>query len=227
MASHLISSYPGSSTSHLKLEDTLHLWVVSFITLFCKVTFLVKFYLSIHTETCIYHKCTTGRISTCGHVCVISTQIKKQDMTRSPDTCPQEYPLSGYLKPFCHFFWAIWNLKVFTLERGCIFLIFRTKLIIYLSLFERKTHIVNLQYPMPGIWKSWVESFLKISQVESWWHFQEWLRVWFSCASGVLVSKVEYKKDLESSKGRSINYCETPQFRNVSKISKFTSDLRF
>ncbi|KAB0405731.1 hypothetical protein E2I00_001572 [Balaenoptera physalus] len=38
---------------------------------------------------------------------------------------------------------------------------------------------------------------------------------------------VEYKKDLESSKGRSINYCETPQFRNVSKISKFTSDNKY
>ncbi|XP_007939799.1 nebulin-related-anchoring protein [Orycteropus afer afer] len=40
-------------------------------------------------------------------------------------------------------------------------------------------------------------------------------------------SKVEYKKDLESSKGHSINYCETPQFRNVSKISKFTSDNKY
>ncbi|XP_003787203.1 nebulin-related-anchoring protein isoform X2 [Otolemur garnettii] len=42
-----------------------------------------------------------------------------------------------------------------------------------------------------------------------------------------LVSEVEYKKDLESSKGYSINYCETPQFRNVSKISKFTSDNKY
>nr|XP_031538456.1 nebulin-related-anchoring protein isoform X6 [Vicugna pacos] len=42
-----------------------------------------------------------------------------------------------------------------------------------------------------------------------------------------LVSEVEYKKDLESSKGHSINYCETPQFRNVSKISKFTSDNKY
>ncbi|XP_052516684.1 nebulin-related-anchoring protein isoform X6 [Budorcas taxicolor] len=42
-----------------------------------------------------------------------------------------------------------------------------------------------------------------------------------------LVSEVAYKKDLESSKGHSINYCETPQFRNVCKISKFTSDNKY
>ncbi|XP_004412847.1 PREDICTED: nebulin-related-anchoring protein isoform X1 [Odobenus rosmarus divergens] len=42
-----------------------------------------------------------------------------------------------------------------------------------------------------------------------------------------LVSEVEYKKTLGSSKGHSINYCETPQFRNVSKISKFTSDNKY
>ncbi|XP_003408995.2 nebulin-related-anchoring protein isoform X5 [Loxodonta africana] len=42
-----------------------------------------------------------------------------------------------------------------------------------------------------------------------------------------LASEVEYKKDLEGSKGHSINYCETPQFRNVSKISKFTSDNKY
>ena len=40
-------------------------------------------------------------------------------------------------------------------------------------------------------------------------------------------SEVEYKKGLENSKGHSINYCETPQFRNVSKISKFTSDVSY
>ncbi|XP_053306831.1 nebulin-related-anchoring protein isoform X1 [Spea bombifrons] len=42
-----------------------------------------------------------------------------------------------------------------------------------------------------------------------------------------LVSEVEYKKDLENTKGHSINYCETPQFRNASKVSKFTSDLKY
>ncbi|XP_048843572.1 nebulin-related-anchoring protein isoform X2 [Brienomyrus brachyistius] len=42
-----------------------------------------------------------------------------------------------------------------------------------------------------------------------------------------LVSEVEYKKDLESTKGHSINYCETPQFKNTSKMSKFTSDVRY
>ncbi|XP_036988749.2 nebulin-related-anchoring protein isoform X4 [Artibeus jamaicensis] len=42
-----------------------------------------------------------------------------------------------------------------------------------------------------------------------------------------LVSEVEYKKGLESSKGHSINYCDTPQFRNVSKISNFTSDNKY
>ncbi|KAM4702748.1 nebulin-related-anchoring protein [Rhinophrynus dorsalis] len=42
-----------------------------------------------------------------------------------------------------------------------------------------------------------------------------------------LVSEIGYKKDLEHSKGHSINYCETPQFKNVSKISQFTSDLKY
>ncbi|XP_039402398.1 nebulin-related-anchoring protein isoform X4 [Mauremys reevesii] len=42
-----------------------------------------------------------------------------------------------------------------------------------------------------------------------------------------LFSEVKYKKDLENSKGHSINYCETPQFKNVSKISKYTSDLKY
>uniref|UniRef100_A0A8C0ZGC9 Nebulin related anchoring protein n=1 Tax=Cyanistes caeruleus TaxID=156563 RepID=A0A8C0ZGC9_CYACU len=39
-----------------------------------------------------------------------------------------------------------------------------------------------------------------------------------------LVSEVEYKKDLGNNKGYSMNYCDTPQFKNMSKISKFTSD---
>ncbi|XP_053548678.1 nebulin-related-anchoring protein isoform X2 [Bombina bombina] len=42
-----------------------------------------------------------------------------------------------------------------------------------------------------------------------------------------LASEVEYKKGLERSKGHSINYCETPQFKNVSNISKYTSDLKY
>ncbi|XP_050980766.1 nebulin-related-anchoring protein isoform X2 [Labeo rohita] len=42
-----------------------------------------------------------------------------------------------------------------------------------------------------------------------------------------LVSEVEYKKDLETTKGHSINYCETPQFKNVSKIAKYTSDNKY
>lgn len=41
------------------------------------------------------------------------------------------------------------------------------------------------------------------------------------------VTKVEYKKDLENNRGYSMNYCDTPQFKNVSKISKFTSDVSF
>ncbi|PKU28146.1 hypothetical protein llap_21550 [Limosa lapponica baueri] len=40
-----------------------------------------------------------------------------------------------------------------------------------------------------------------------------------------LASDVEYKKDLGNNSGYSMNYCETPQFKNVSKISKFTSDI--
>ncbi|KAM9282599.1 nebulin-related-anchoring protein [Cariama cristata] len=42
-----------------------------------------------------------------------------------------------------------------------------------------------------------------------------------------LVSEVEYKKDLGNNRGYSMNYCDTPQFKNVSKISKFTSDLKY
>lgn len=37
--------------------------------------------------------------------------------------------------------------------------------------------------------------------------------------------QVEYKKDLENSKGHSINFCETPQFQNASKVGKFASDV--
>uniref|UniRef100_A0A669PXS8 Nebulin related anchoring protein n=1 Tax=Phasianus colchicus TaxID=9054 RepID=A0A669PXS8_PHACC len=42
-----------------------------------------------------------------------------------------------------------------------------------------------------------------------------------------LVSEVEYKKDLGNNRGYSINYCDTPQFKNVSKISKYTSDIKY
>ncbi|KAK7122489.1 hypothetical protein R3I94_019565 [Phoxinus phoxinus] len=42
-----------------------------------------------------------------------------------------------------------------------------------------------------------------------------------------LMSEVEYKKDLENTKGHSINYCDTPQFKNVSKIAKYTSDNKY
>ncbi|KAI7796739.1 nebulin-related-anchoring protein [Triplophysa rosa] len=42
-----------------------------------------------------------------------------------------------------------------------------------------------------------------------------------------IASNVEYKKDLETTKGHSINYCETPQFKNVSKIAKYTSDNKY
>ncbi|KAM8836590.1 nebulin-related-anchoring protein [Spinachia spinachia] len=42
-----------------------------------------------------------------------------------------------------------------------------------------------------------------------------------------IVSEVEYKKDLENTKGHSINFCETPQFQNSAKIAKFTSDNKY
>ncbi|XP_016360262.1 nebulin-related-anchoring protein-like isoform X3 [Sinocyclocheilus anshuiensis] len=48
-----------------------------------------------------------------------------------------------------------------------------------------------------------------------------------ACKINKLVSEVEYKKDLETTKGHSINYCETPQFKNVSKIAKYTSDNKY
>lgn len=43
----------------------------------------------------------------------------------------------------------------------------------------------------------------------------------------IFTTKVEYKKDLGNNRGYSMNYCDTPQFKNVSKISKFTSDVSF
>uniref|UniRef100_A0A8C1UU40 Nebulin-related anchoring protein n=1 Tax=Cyprinus carpio TaxID=7962 RepID=A0A8C1UU40_CYPCA len=42
-----------------------------------------------------------------------------------------------------------------------------------------------------------------------------------------VILDVEYKKDHETTKGHSINYCETPQFKNVSKIAKYTSDNKY
>ncbi|MEQ2276927.1 hypothetical protein XENORESO_014861 [Xenotaenia resolanae] len=42
-----------------------------------------------------------------------------------------------------------------------------------------------------------------------------------------IASDVEYKKDLENTKGHSINFCETPQFRNAAKIAQFTSDNKY
>ncbi|XP_034564098.1 nebulin-related-anchoring protein [Notolabrus celidotus] len=42
-----------------------------------------------------------------------------------------------------------------------------------------------------------------------------------------LVSEVEYKKDLENTKGHSINFCETPQFQNAAKVAQFTSDNKY
>lgn len=41
-----------------------------------------------------------------------------------------------------------------------------------------------------------------------------------------ILQQVEYKKDLENTKGHSINFCETPQFQNAAKVAKFTSDVR-
>ncbi|KAL0984540.1 hypothetical protein UPYG_G00142970, partial [Umbra pygmaea] len=42
-----------------------------------------------------------------------------------------------------------------------------------------------------------------------------------------IVSEVEYKKDLENTKGHSINYCDTPQYKNASKAAKFISDNKY
>ncbi|KAM9817532.1 nebulin-related-anchoring protein [Neosynchiropus ocellatus] len=41
------------------------------------------------------------------------------------------------------------------------------------------------------------------------------------------ASDVGYKKDLENTKSHSINFCETPQFQNVAKVAKFTSDNQY
>ncbi|XP_056883449.1 nebulin-related-anchoring protein isoform X2 [Takifugu flavidus] len=42
-----------------------------------------------------------------------------------------------------------------------------------------------------------------------------------------IVSEVEYRKDLENSKGHSINFCETPQFQNAAKVGRFASDIKY
>uniref|UniRef100_A0A8C5CSC1 LIM zinc-binding domain-containing protein n=1 Tax=Gadus morhua TaxID=8049 RepID=A0A8C5CSC1_GADMO len=42
-----------------------------------------------------------------------------------------------------------------------------------------------------------------------------------------LVSENEYKKDLEHSKGHSINFCDTPQFKSHAKVANFTSDNKY
>ncbi|XP_056153410.1 nebulin-related-anchoring protein isoform X2 [Lampris incognitus] len=48
-----------------------------------------------------------------------------------------------------------------------------------------------------------------------------------ACKINKIVSEVEYKKDLENTKGHSINFCETPQFKNAVKVAKFTSDNKY
>uniref|UniRef100_A0A672JG42 Nebulin-related anchoring protein n=1 Tax=Salarias fasciatus TaxID=181472 RepID=A0A672JG42_SALFA len=55
---------------------------------------------------------------------------------------------------------------------------------------------------------------------------QEHLSDLFFCCF-FLHSQVEYKKDLENTKGHSINFCETPQFQNAAKVAKFTSDNKY
>ncbi|XP_012670070.2 nebulin-related-anchoring protein [Clupea harengus] len=42
-----------------------------------------------------------------------------------------------------------------------------------------------------------------------------------------MCSEVEYRKDLETNKGHSINYCDTPQFKSSSKAAKFSSDNKY
>lgn len=79
------------------------------------------------------------------------------------------------------------------------------------------THTFSTLCPILSLGLTWLSQVLGC--------LQEWPKVWFHWAPGVWDLKVEYKKDLEKSKSHSINYCETPQFRNVSKISKFTSDV--
>ena len=96
---------------------------------------MVKFYWSIYTEKCIHHKCSVGRISTSGLIFVIAIR-SKNNMTRSPDippdTCPQKWPLSWFLKLFCHFLSYIKILKYLLLKGTVYLLISRTKLIICL-----------------------------------------------------------------------------------------------
>ena len=48
-----------------------------------------------------------------------------------------------------------------------------------------------------------------------------WCHCTFPC-----TRQNEYKKDLEHSKGHSINFCDTPQFKNHAKVANFTSDVR-
>ncbi|XP_053722594.1 nebulin-related-anchoring protein isoform X2 [Synchiropus splendidus] len=41
------------------------------------------------------------------------------------------------------------------------------------------------------------------------------------------ASDVGYRKDLETAKSHSINFCETPQFQNAAKVAKFMSDNKY
>lgn len=159
--------------------------MVSFITLFCKVTFLVKFYWSIYTEKCIYHKCSIGRISTSGLIFVISNQIKKQNMTRSPDippdTCPQKWPLPLFSKTILPFFelYYIKILKYLLLKGTIYFLTFRTKLIIYLFTIWKEN-----MYCWPTVAYAW---YFKIFGWKFSKNIPSWALVTFSRVTSGLV----------------------------------------
>ena len=126
-------------------RHSMHLLVVSVIILLCKATFGPTFYWSVHTEKCIGHVYIRERISTSGHICAPSIQIKKQDMTQTyPSQSHRHFPprvTTVLISQTCFATsWALWNLTVVSLERDCmcISLIFRTKLLIYLFIIWKE-----------------------------------------------------------------------------------------
>lgn len=125
----------------------------------------------MHTERCTPRKCAI-RISISRHICVTSTQAKKQNLTRSPAIPPQSPDTPPGVntilisKTSFAIVWAVWNLTVFTLERDCIFLTFRTTTD-YQLIYYVKRKCVQLTHSNTRclvVLNLGFESFLKISQ---------------------------------------------------------------
>lgn len=79
---------------------SMHLWEVSFIILFCQVTFVVRFYWNVHMEKCTRHLCMMGEISASGHLHVANTRSRSRTWfryTTTPD--PQTLSPKSICRP--------------------------------------------------------------------------------------------------------------------------------